>query len=815
MDQKTPNGSDKRSWRERLGIGASRELPRISEEFKPVSNTPPQPEARAVARPAPMAPRTPTKAAPPIADKLQGQRDAAEKLAEQRAIAARQRTESKAAAEQPAVNGNGSGKPKFTFAEEPEAEKPAPVQARPQPPEAPKPEAAAAPLPPPKATTPLPPPPPPVVPGTSIRPSLGSTAKPLTPPLRTGGAPSIIPPRQPLGSSGPIMPPRGNFSQTTPPPPPRYNSGYVPPMPNYRSVDPNNRYAPPLKPTPPRSYTGGAGGYAGQPRLNVPPLPQAGGYGQQTDYGYGNDPSAGRAGLRVPPRGGQQGYRQDYGEGELFEDPRSGQRRATAGEYSQAYRDYEMGYDDDVGRSRGPLLWLLLLGLFALVALGGIWFYYNNIKPQMSGQQGANTPVVTAPAQPAKSQPDQQQGQQPASRKLIYDRIVGDREVLGGDVMQSEEPPVSPSDAAPQSGTGGEELTPLPLPPPPGDGTGDQQGSLTPTGKQDSAQIIPAAGESQAAGSPLYPPLPGEDVYAAPGKSQPPVPPVPGDGTPQVAALDGQKSDGGIPTPPAATSASGNANSAGAPSTADDVLTDNDSEAISDSSPAPAAKPKKAVVQSDDGEEDVAIVEKPKKVAQKKPKQPELGAEPVVLVPPAGGQSLAEETENSAFGSGSAGGGLYAGDGIVTPEASPPAQATPPATQKKRKTLADLFRGEQQSDATSSSSFDNAVTEPAPAKKQVQAEPQPVVQQQVASAGGFAVQLASFRTRDEASTEFRRLQAKHGVLGRLSPIISEAVVGGSTRYRLAAGTMPSREQASAVCAQLFAGGERDCLVRKL
>ena len=80
---------------------------------------------------------------------------------------------------------------------------------------------------------------------------------------------------------------------------------------------------------------------------------------------------------------------------------------------------------------------------------------------------------------------------------------------------------------------------------------------------------------------------------------------------------------------------------------------------------------------------------------------------------------------------------------------------------------------------------------------------------------GYVAQLASFANQRDATMEYARLKSKHGpALSGLSPIVTQAVVGGSTRYRLAVGVMQSREQASALCAKLFAGGERDCLVRR-
>jgi hypothetical protein len=146
MDQDSTNDTDKRNWRERLGIG-SKEMPRISGEF---TKTPETPEvvvttaraAQPVAKPAPMAPRLPMKSGttpapqvarpqqqmPPaggspqapdaLAEKLRSQRAAAEKLAEQRVTAAKQRAESSptVAPVKPLVT--PAEKPKFTFADE-------------------------------------------------------------------------------------------------------------------------------------------------------------------------------------------------------------------------------------------------------------------------------------------------------------------------------------------------------------------------------------------------------------------------------------------------------------------------------------------------------------------------------------------------------------------------------------------------------------------------------------------------------------------------------------------------------------------------
>ncbi|MFO1033935.1 MAG: hypothetical protein U1E15_07645 [Hyphomicrobiales bacterium] len=287
MDQKSTTGTDKRSWRERLGIGAAgaagKDMPRIADEFSPPAAAQPKPAVK----PAPMAPRAPARAAArpaepeKLADKLKAQRDAQEKLAEQRVQAARQRAEIPGA---PASStANGGSRPKFTFAgEEPEAT-PNTSAGLPLPP---KPRSMAAPAsPPPAAAKPVVPP--------AMTPQ-----RPVAPPPSLSPA-TMTPPRQPLGAEKPAFtqrpaappvqpqmarppqqrftPPPSAYPQATRPMPQQNYGSAVPP---YRPVDPANRggYAPSgygaglngtangyVPPAAPQTY--GAG-----PRLNVPPL---------------------------------------------------------------------------------------------------------------------------------------------------------------------------------------------------------------------------------------------------------------------------------------------------------------------------------------------------------------------------------------------------------------------------------------------------------------------------------------------------------------------------------------------------------------
>jgi cell division septation protein DedD len=816
MDQNSSNGTDKRSWRERLGIGAGKDMPRIADEFSPPAG-PPAAARPAAVKPAPMAPRPGVKAAPPrgtaaaappvasgekLAEKLKAQREAQERLAEQRVQAARQRAEIKL----PESNG---AKPKFTFAVD-EAEQKAATAP-------PKAAAPAVPVQAPARPAFTPPPPPAATPARAAAPSRVS----MPPPVMTPSAP-ITPPRSPLGADRPMMPPRGPAqmpppvvptrpqSRFSPPPSSTYGStvGYGAQTPPYRPIDPSSRgyagagYQPPPAYTPPPA----GGNYGAQPRLNMPSAtPPGAGYGAE---GF---ETRGRS-MRPPPRPAVGGYRDEYGEGgDVFAETRA-TRRATAGDYSQAYRD-EQGYDEDLPPSRGPWLPLALLLLLGLLAGGGIWwFYQSNITPSnTAGGQSGNTPVVEAPSQPAKVTPDPapaQQGQ--PAKKLIYDRIVGDREVLGGDVIQSEEVPAPPGDstnlqqgadpaaatgeAAPaQPASGQEELVPLPLPPPPGEGgANDQQGSLPGGTSNNQAMIEPAAGASQAA----------EPSLTGTAKSD------------QEGIISAAKSDAVANPAPAASGAPDPlAEAAPVPGeTAASGGGTDGTEVISEPDPAPV---KKKVAE-----------DKPKKPAAKRPAktaEKNLGSKPVVLVPPAKGAAAAPEQDVASIDVGgetgnvaSGGGGIYDGGAVVD---APAATAPAPAPVKKKRTIADLFRGDDgandaaEAPAQQQSAAPAKQVQPAPQQKAVQ--PAPAPQEAPAGGSGYVVQLASFANQSDATKEYGRLKSKHGgALSGLTPIVTQAVVGGSTRYRLAVGVMASREQASAVCSKLFAGGERDCLVRR-
>ncbi len=806
MDQNTTGGTDKRNWRERLGIGAKevapKEMPRIAEEFKPAPAAPRSsgPTVANGVKPAPMAPRIVAKPAAPapilrpaaiapdaLANKLKSQRDAAEKLAEQRVLAARQRAEAAMVSPSavPKPSPSAVPKPKFTFADdESKSIKPgAPLR--------------------------------PAIPPSTARP--GSALPPALPQAPSNFVPQIAPPRPPLGGAAPVPQPRvpqpqqaypqGQPYSQQPYVPQQPQQGYAPP-PAYRPVDPATGYAPPPAYNPPPGYNPPPRQNFGvpvgqpQPRLQVPPR------GQGEDFAPTNYDPQPRPNPRLAPVRTSQQQSYNEAEDDIFEKPAA--RRATANDYQQAYREVESGYEDEPSRSNVP--WILAgLLLLVLAGFGSIWAYTNYVKPQLSAKSGQTVPLIAAPAQATKVTPDAttaapavapSQAAQP-TKKQIYDRIVGDREVLGGQIVPTEQTPVqpatnsqavpAPADAAPAPAAGtGTDGIPLPLPPPPG-ATGDgTQGSLDPAGKSDQkiANITPAAGASPAANLPLEVPAVPAQVVDVADKAKTIV------DAPQVSATAAVQAVTPTSVAPA---------------------TEQASETIQDT-PAVEQKP--------------VVAEAPKKaklVEHKKPEadaiaQKSLGSKPVVLVPPSNKLAASQDEVVISDSTPNTAGGLY-GNATAgqTAIASQDTNVVIAAPVKKHRTLLDLFKKSDTSADTSAVAGDNTLMQPVqpdltpavkPAQKIAAATP-PAAETVVSPTGAFVAQLASFKSKAEATQEYNRMRSKHGeIVGRYAPIVSEAQVAGTTRYRLSIGPMASANVASSLCQSLFAAGERDCLVHR-
>jgi SPOR domain len=825
MDQNSDGNTDKRNWRERLGIGTkdvpAKDMPRIAEDFKPaqVAAKPAAAPASVGVRPAPMAPRVATRVVAPapsapivaaaprppvvaqprppalapdaLANKLKSQRDAAEKLAEQRVLAARQRAEA-ALVSPPQMP--GAAKPKFSFAdEENKAAKTAATQPNNTRPPALPPQGTARP---------------------AVSPPQGQSQ--MAPPRPALGSNMAVPPRSPLPQAYPQGQPYGQQ------PPPAYVPSYAPqpaqnyaPPPAYRPIDPATGYAPPPPfnpaPTfnpPPREPYGAPATQQPQPRLQMPqraPQPDAGFDSQSRPTA--RTPNAGVARAPVPAA-----YNQADGD-DIFEQPAPvrSPRRATANDYQQAYREVESGFEDDAPRSRVPWILASLLAL-VLAIFGGFWVYSNYVKPQLVGSASQSVPVVNAPETPTKIVPDATTDAKPVTpgaavqptKKQIYDRIIGDREVLGGQIVPTEVTPVPPADngqaapaaaapdpAQPATGTGNDG-TPLPLPPPPG-ATNGTQGSLEPSAKGDQqlATITPAAGASPAADS--------SQVV--------PVAPVPGEvATSSTAVVAGQPQ---ASAPVAQTTAP----AISTPAQRSQVEKAATAETIQDPPQGAAQAPADAAA---------AVEKKIKAVPVKKPvlrTEKSLGSRPVVLVPPVKKPLVVADATTTAKVAGSGGDGLY-GDKAIGESAVASANTAPSAisdpTVKKRRTLLDLFKKNDPADASIAPiNADVPAAPAAPAPVKVATIEPPAVVQQSSPTGAYVAQLASFKSKAEASQEYNRMRAKHGaIVGRYAPIVSEAQVAGTTRYRLNIGPMASSDVANNLCQSLIAAGERDCLVHR-
>lgn len=791
MDQDTPTGSDKRPWRERLGIG-TKEMPKISAEFKKAAPTAERQGPRSpqpVTRPAPMAPRAPARPSPApvptaanrpaaaqdaLAERLKAQRAAAEKLAEQRVNAARLRAEAAkpqdlkpAARTEPALgpvppSARGeAARPKFTFADDDAAR-----SGR---------EAASS----------------------GRQPGAGVPPPPLMPPRPSLGGVRTMP------SVSPAYPGQGGFapSRAAPPSPPAQRSS------GYRPIDPATGYPPPRS----------APGYAG------PPVTAE--YGHRTEYAEPRSAPQRQPGYATQYRrpSDEQNFPEERGDPRLArsmsrqrgayydeelddvfeEDEPKTRRRASASDYNRAYREVEDGFEDeDRQRSSGP--WLLLLALLlAAVATGGIvWYYQTNIKTAGDGATtGGSVPVVGAPEQPAKTQPEQPATDAGAQgRKQIYDRIVGEQEVQGGEMVPTEEVPVQldqqggadsfnqipePAGAADQDQLGDD---PIPLPPPPGS-NGDTQG-FNATGGGGTAIAKTSASQATVAAVDADPG--GNDGAASVTQAAPP-----SDDEPALTESPAQQ------TATVQTEPSTSAGDASGPVVLVPTLQDTAPPLANDEAGAPLAL--------DPQTADPIIAQPP--LAQPAP-QPQPARKKTLLSLFTGDEAPpAPETDpsNSALTTQSNGAvttqpavqhqSIERSQDLSRAQTRPKAQSQP-APQVESQPLPE----------TQVASIPEPVpeTQPAPAPT-----PAPAPQAQAPAANGYFVQLASFRSEAEAQAEFGRLKSKHGgLIGSYQSIISTATVAGSTRYRLALGPFGSRDQASGLCNSLVAAGERDCLVRR-
>ena len=830
MDQNASNGPSKGSWREKLGLGnGKKDMPKIADEFKPTPAEPkPAPKApgtaprapQPVTKLAPMAPRTPGARSMPqpkpvpapavtkpamavaqdgLAERLKAQRQAAEKLAEQRVSMAREKAEARSADSarndqpRPAPVPMANDKPKFTFAEEEiaAAKREAPASGAK--------EFQAGLL----RKSPPPPPPPPI------------------------NGPTVTPPRPTLGGEKPIAGTGGETRRMQP----QLGASTQPSL-GYRPLDPPSFQS---------ALKRGAGVQAPQ-RGFTAQRPSFGdnGFGDQRrrepteDFRRRPEPSLrgedrGDMLRAEPRRGGPRGRRQEYDEdmGDVFEDEAPPQRRrANARDYNQAYQEYDETERDEAPRRRssGPLLILLAILVVAGLFVTALWYYYFHMKP-VSVTSGGSVPVITAPTDPAKVTPEpnaETTGPDlaPAStaKKKIYDRILGEADA-GGQMVPTEEQPSPvepmlapqpdnstnlPEPVAPTGQTGlNNDTSAMPIPEPAG---GQSPGELVPT--PEPLPLPPTPGNDGTQGSM---PSPDTDTLAAEVQNAT-------RGT-QASALSAAP-EPPAPEPPAATVSGGE-------SLAMAEATSNDSAAIDEQATPPSNdEPAAAAPESEEAQPPKAKAKQ--KTATTKPKKQKAAAtesvangEPLVLVAPeepppppaAAAESIAPSTEdvaattsNTTSNSGLFGAGAKKLTGKRAENAGSTAKTLASSQQATASTQDQVASIDTQQRTTSS------------AVEPEQAPPPKATTTTTTSSGGtgYVAQVASLRSEDEARAELDRLRGSYGnLIGNLSTRITKATVAGTTRYRLGFGPLPSRSQAAKLCSSLIAAGERDCAVRGL
>lgn len=416
------------------------------------------------------------------------------------------------------------------------------------------------------------------------------------------------------------------------------------------------------------------------------------------------------------------------------QNPPSGSRaRAGASEYSAAYRDYDDGYEyDEESRKKGGMWIFATLMIFVVVAIAAIAYWFINYGTQIGTNPsgGEKIPTVSAPEQPVKVAPKPVETPAPGTpvrRKKIYDRILGNQTLEPEKLVPSEEAPLAPPAATPQSAPVdnaplGVEPLPLPLPPPPV--VPGVQGAI-PQGSGTTAQTNSGGGKSSRVG-------------------QTTIAPTSAKSDPLTRQAGGQ--DAPLPLPGTATA----------------------SNPIAEP-PIPRSKPASvlALAQAAAERTRLAALSQSASDAPSVPAQPrqllQQGSGPVKIGP--------GTNRDQQFNAG-----------------NPTVPVVPQQPIQPRTTVANL-----------------------PQPTQPIATPTPKV-----VTGGYVLQMSSFRNRDAASAEYRRLSSRHAsILGGLSPEIQEADLGASGKfYKLRLGSVTDRSQAARLCNSLIAAGEKDCLVRK-
>ncbi len=603
----------------------------------------------------------------------------------------------------------------------------------------------------------------------------GGAAVPPTSPRPPAGNPAV--------TGGPARAPQPPHSVSLPPAAPAAGTGAAG-RPPFTFADTDQSVAP----------AESASAAAGAPTLST------GGEAAAAPHAHHPDPVVAERTIspRDPNTGLEDVFEEDYA-------PET--RRAAPEDYASAYSEFGEGFEEPPRRrGLGLLLFIMALLIVVAVAVGIVYFYQKLGGGGATPTGGAGVPVINPQQTPVKVKPKEPPAQaRPKGRKQIYDRILGDGEEQPARIVPSEEkplsPPGAPAGAAPDTGTNGgtgTEVDPLPLPLPPPPALDGGQGQMDGTeGVTETAQVAPAGGDAAEA----------KRIASLEPPSGTPEPPQPHSDT----AIAEQASGASVSASDARTVASTTAAEAvsGGNEPARKILPKKVGKKAAPTTNATAADArvrKEGVTRPENRKRKMATATRKKVVHRQATPRGGAGGGPKSLIPP-----VALTPEVRAFASP----GIPRAQEPVKIVPRKPVKVTNFATRHK---VANFATG-RPSTGTAATGRTPMTATPAPIRvarnSATPARPEAPVRN-VAAAKGYVVQLASYRSREDALREYQRMRARHAaLLGGLPPRIEKKDLGAAgVFYRLAVGPLPSRDQARKLCNALIARGERDCLVRR-
>ncbi len=536
--------------------------------------------------------------------------------------------------------------------------------------------------------------------------------------------------------------------------------------------------------------------------------------------------------------------------------PPHGPSTAHAGHDAAAYGDVynELEQLDERPRKGSVALLIVAFVLIAGLAAAAVFFLFGKRGSEGGASATKNVPVINAPDKPVKMKPKGDvpaKQATPARRKLIYDRII-DEDAAGTKPVQ---PPAAPPPAVQPAPAPQDNATPLPPPLPPPPSLGDDQGNgkavpdvpasedkggETRTAETEPTTVAPAGGGVEES-TPTRPKADTtEAITAGAGELSSAAKAFASSAKPSATARStADEASKRVAEATGIAMPSGNGGTAEEKPAAREKVGAAPPRATAPSAASSAGNKKgepkarkrarsvaRAVARPSRKKGEVAKAPSARKVATPRPRvarkparkasESRLAARGPIPLP---GAVPLTSSLPSAVRPATTGSVAKRADDTV--RAFAPTPARPPVSGRKRTN----FKQVKVLGAPSRSAI--PLVKPAPQPRRmasIDRAPRaaaPLAQTTsrrggTASAGGYKVQLAAFRSRQDALRAWQRIRARHGrILGGLQPIITTKQLGDAgTFYRLSIGPLPSRQQAARLCQQLIARGEPDCLIRK-